>query len=527
MPSVHPGSGMIAAPVPEAVNLSVDEIAIIPPPFSPSEISVVGQEAAEEVIQFRCDPMEMSVEKASAATSPLETNASLIIDDNEEIEIQCTMAGSVRSLMVKPCDSIGSLKIQLANSLQCAATEIHIIFKGRIISNDAKCLLRSFGVKSGSKLQILKRPISRAWFQLKVHFPMSGQNPLSFRMHSSSTTLNVKKQLQELIGCPHNDICVFLPDGLSMNDDVSLRDYNVHDLEDIYCIINPSSTPQDVVIPLGDKAPFLSIKLSAEKLMEQIVRNQALRDRASKSSESKKLKAVDANIDNTNLRRVAGKFGSDDSVDLNNSVPSSKRRETFLGMRKGFLFAGTGKSRSKAKLTSSATPAATPEHPSLPIDPLTMTAEDSECERPRNSASTAAVERARKAGIPENLRTGRVNTMGSADEALAQLQKLLKDVLTPSDSGSESTVTAVAKESAVNCSQESEVPKQMLQAEQAPKRSGRCATCRAKVGLTAITCRCGGTFCARHRYAEAHVCQFDYKTFQRSRSIIRPVHDIF
>uniref|UniRef100_A0A0D9VUL3 AN1-type domain-containing protein n=1 Tax=Leersia perrieri TaxID=77586 RepID=A0A0D9VUL3_9ORYZ len=41
--------------------------------------------------------------------------------------------------------------------------------------------------------------------------------------------------------------------------------------------------------------------------------------------------------------------------------------------------------------------------------------------------------------------------------------------------------------------------------------ANRCATCRKKVGLTGFKCRCGGTFCGGHRYANAHGCGFDYK----------------
>ncbi|RZC82167.1 hypothetical protein C5167_044951 [Papaver somniferum] len=45
---------------------------------------------------------------------------------------------------------------------------------------------------------------------------------------------------------------------------------------------------------------------------------------------------------------------------------------------------------------------------------------------------------------------------------------------------------------------------------------GRCSTCRKKVGLTAIKCKCGLTFCATHRYPEKHECTFDYKALGRN-----------
>ncbi|KAG2594934.1 zinc finger A20 and AN1 domain-containing stress-associated protein 3-like [Panicum virgatum] len=43
------------------------------------------------------------------------------------------------------------------------------------------------------------------------------------------------------------------------------------------------------------------------------------------------------------------------------------------------------------------------------------------------------------------------------------------------------------------------------------QRPSRCAACCKKVGLTGFVCRCGKTFCGRHRYAEEHGCAFDFK----------------
>ena len=43
------------------------------------------------------------------------------------------------------------------------------------------------------------------------------------------------------------------------------------------------------------------------------------------------------------------------------------------------------------------------------------------------------------------------------------------------------------------------------------KKKNRCATCNKKVGLTAISCRCGGLYCAIHRYSDRHDCTFDYR----------------
>ncbi|KAG5831773.1 hypothetical protein ANANG_G00307330 [Anguilla anguilla] len=48
------------------------------------------------------------------------------------------------------------------------------------------------------------------------------------------------------------------------------------------------------------------------------------------------------------------------------------------------------------------------------------------------------------------------------------------------------------------------------------KSSRHCYLCRKKTGLaSSFQCRCGNSFCASHRYAEAHDCSFDYKSAGR------------
>ena len=44
------------------------------------------------------------------------------------------------------------------------------------------------------------------------------------------------------------------------------------------------------------------------------------------------------------------------------------------------------------------------------------------------------------------------------------------------------------------------------------KAKNRCHTCKVKIGVVGFPCRCGGSFCATHRYANEHNCSFDYKT---------------
>lgn len=44
-----------------------------------------------------------------------------------------------------------------------------------------------------------------------------------------------------------------------------------------------------------------------------------------------------------------------------------------------------------------------------------------------------------------------------------------------------------------------------------------CWSCKRKVGLLGFACKCDYVFCGKHRYAEEHNCQFDYKQRQQEK----------
>ena len=45
----------------------------------------------------------------------------------------------------------------------------------------------------------------------------------------------------------------------------------------------------------------------------------------------------------------------------------------------------------------------------------------------------------------------------------------------------------------------------------------RCPSCRHKLALTDMACRCGIRHCLKHRMPEDHGCTFDFQTFERSK----------
>ncbi|KAK6926611.1 Zinc finger, A20-type [Dillenia turbinata] len=60
-----------------------------------------------------------------------------------------------------------------------------------------------------------------------------------------------------------------------------------------------------------------------------------------------------------------------------------------------------------------------------------------------------------------------------------------------------------------------EEPKMAAASADVAAETGRCATCRRRVGITGFKCRCGITFCGTHRYPEQHNCSFDFKSMGR------------
>ncbi|KAJ0972858.1 hypothetical protein J5N97_020817 [Dioscorea zingiberensis] len=88
--------------------------------------------------------------------------------------------------------------------------------------------------------------------------------------------------------------------------------------------------------------------------------------------------------------------------------------------------------------------------------------------------------------------------------------KCYKDELFLSVKASIKKVDAQEKDrEAISITSESLNVKEMMPIK---KVSIQCLICKKKVGLIGFSCRCGGSFCSSHRYAEQHKCQYDFKS---------------
>jgi hypothetical protein len=55
------------------------------------------------------------------------------------------------------------------------------------------------------------------------------------------------------------------------------------------------------------------------------------------------------------------------------------------------------------------------------------------------------------------------------------------------------------------------------------KNKTRCYKCKRRVGIDGIECRCGYIFCGKHRYADEHECEYDYKKAQRRKLMLENI----
>eukprot|EP01094_Clydonella_sp_ATCC50884_P013310 TRINITY_DN235_c0_g1_i1.p1 TRINITY_DN235_c0_g1~~TRINITY_DN235_c0_g1_i1.p1 ORF type:complete len:156 (-),score=51.08 TRINITY_DN235_c0_g1_i1:430-897(-) len=113
---------------------------------------------------------------------------------------------------------------------------------------------------------------------------------------------------------------------------------------------------------------------------------------------------------------------------------------------------------------------------------------------------------------------GHPNTKGYCSLCYSELQKknngdVSAEVIDSVLSGAVAEAPAVEREGeavAATSAEAEDVEKPKKKKVQ--KNKGRCWECKKKVGLLGYTCKCEYVFCANHRMAEQHTCDFDFKT---------------
>ncbi|CAJ1428933.1 unnamed protein product, partial [Effrenium voratum] len=99
---------------------------------------------------------------------------------------------------------------------------------------------------------------------------------------------------------------------------------------------------------------------------------------------------------------------------------------------------------------------------------------------------------------------GTARTEGYCSKCYSEKQKKEEEEAKAKKEKAEAEAEAKPEEGDAEADEET-VPKE----EQKDKT--KCWFCNKKCGLTGFECRCGYTFCGKHRHAEDHDCDFDHK----------------
>ena len=354
---------------------------------------------------------------------------------SDDVTVKCISSDFKCTLKLSLSGTVLDLTAQLAERMNCASEEVTIICKGRIISisMDLNLRLKSCGLTDGCKLFVSKRPSGPRWISLTVHFVPTDLPPMKLRMHATSPTINVKRQLRELLRAPAARMSLHLADGTQMVDTVTLRDLAIRNDSTLYCILERNGW-RDLRDGVHSDFSRLAARVQslvdgsrlecsydhtqddlneAEELIQEHIYRQTFTPLARVDVPETAPNSHKRRRENT-VRRVNGR----------GNQTCSDQDGTFLGMRRGFLCARRTSSRriEEPARTASSNKESICTDSAEDLGAADCDAEPCETLLARSSTATGvavpfglvgrvatATERARLAGIPSVIRTGRAS----------------------------------------------------------------------------------------------------------------------
>ena len=127
-------------------------------------------------------------------------------------------------------------------------------------------------------------------------------------------------------------------------------------------------------------------------------------------------------------------------------------------------------------------------------------ASSSNSNNPPNNKST--VKTAKKSLFPSSLKGETISVINLSDDMKKKFEISMPTILEVRESESDEQILQPKKSNS----------NPFIMKTSVVKRKDRCNVCNARLGLCAIKCRCGGYYCAKHRYDKEHNCTFDYKS---------------
>ncbi|XP_034116865.1 AN1-type zinc finger protein 6-like isoform X3 [Drosophila nasuta] len=133
--------------------------------------------------------------------------------------------------------------------------------------------------------------------------------------------------------------------------------------------------------------------------------------------------------------------------------------------------------------------------------------------RQMNDLNNRSDESSTDTGFLQNGKCLQGSKFAQVDVKVLKKRKITEEAAAAAKSNNESIISATGPNTSAQASgtASEQDDKDKEDDKDAKKKKNRCGECRKKVGLTGFQCRCGGLYCAVHRYSDKHNCTFDYR----------------
>ncbi|MFS7908424.1 putative Ubiquitin-like domain-containing protein [Helianthus anomalus] len=133
------------------------------------------------------------------------------------------LTGKTVSLIVKPSDTIGELKVKLEEKVNILPDEQELISNETVLHN--RDSLADFHINKGSTLKLMR--ISTGFMHIFIKNAREFESPVTLEVKPSDTIRSVKSMIEDKVSWhPCNPILIF--NGIRLDDSASLVDYNIN-----------------------------------------------------------------------------------------------------------------------------------------------------------------------------------------------------------------------------------------------------------------------------------------------------------
>lgn len=465
------------------------------------------------------------------------------MSDPEEQAIDVTieaLTGTIYDLCVSPFETILGIKMKIQRLEGIPVYQQQLVYGG-VELQDEFCL-EEYGVQSGA--------------QLKLVVAMRGGPIHAHRVHLEDPTLLEIAELLEEKGADHKYTVMLLRDGDALDVSEFVQMYNEDSCESVSCSPVQVSESRQAVNVTASKATQTEHALTRDKMKELM--SKLRREKSFRRCQPIGARSSGSQLQQNGTAKVLILESRASSRLLRSSNPSPlppQHSEHRLSAQRKLVFCSKDCACCQKQSRGLAKRARSPEHEATPI----LSCKHPHHVHPSHPSHSShhhhhhhhhhphrewrkTAKRMRRTGCQSERQTseGHKEKSDPMSELSAQMTQLAVSSSRSTaggggshGSGSGDKASACFLPRLPHPSASSRLPRwkcgstrssQGTSFEHLPqlpsvgptsltqKKRNRCMQCSKKMRLaTTYTCRCGGMFCAVHRYAESHACTFDYK----------------